>query len=65
MGLDILREAGSRDRPRMSPLRGGYCAATITLAATRVADDGLLGFGTLSILAVVNSLAQAASMGGR
>jgi len=59
------RETHSRNRPRVSPLRGGNGSATITLAATRIADGRLLGFRTRCILAVMNSLPQAAGMGGR
>ncbi len=59
---DGLQEGFSRSRLRMSPLSNSDGAAKIMVGAARVADDTTLGSCAQRILAVMNSLAQAACM---
>ena len=59
-GSDGGQEEGCQFRLRVSPLGGGDGAAAIMVAATGVADCKLFGFRAERILAVMNSLAEAA-----
>ena len=60
-GIDGWQKEGSQFRLCVSPSGGRDRAATITVAATGVAKNGLFGARGQRILAVMNSLAEAAS----
>jgi hypothetical protein len=57
---DGWEEEGRLFRLRLSPLRGRDCAATFAAAATGIAECGRFRLQGERILAVMNSLAEAA-----
>ena len=58
--VNSLQEKNGGSRLRIGPLSSSDGAATIMVAATGIADDKLFGFRGRRILAVMNSLAEAA-----
>jgi hypothetical protein len=60
---DALLERDRKPRLRVGPLGGGDGTAAIAVAAIGAANYGLSVFCSQRILAVMNSLAEAASMG--